>query len=55
MDDNILLSLVNTALRDGDDLCGFCARYGAQEAEVIARLAALGYKYDEDGNSFKRV
>lgn len=55
VDDNILLSLVNTALRDGDALDDFCARYGAGEEELTARLAAAGYAYDEDGNSFKRV
>lgn len=54
-DDNILLSLVNTALRDGDDLCGFCVAYGAEEVEVISRLAAIGYEYDGEGNSFKRM
>lgn len=53
-DDNILLSLVNTALRDGDDLRGFCAAYGAEEAELIPRLAAIGYEYDGESNSFKR-
>lgn len=54
-DDFILLSLVNTALRDGDDLCGFCARYGANEREVIDRLAAAGYKFDEGANAFLSV
>ncbi len=53
-DDNILLSLVNTALRDGDDLCGFCARYGAEEEELVSRLASIGYEYDEDKNAFIR-
>lgn len=49
-----MLSLVNTALRDGDDLGGFCAAYGAEEAELIPRLAAIGYEYDGESNSFKR-
>lgn len=55
MDDNILLSLVNTALRDGDTLADFYARYGAEEEELIQRLAAAGYAYDEESNRFKRV
>lgn len=55
IDDNILLSLVNTALRDGDTLDYFCARYGAEEEELTARLAAAGYAFDEESNSFKRV
>ena len=55
VDDNILLSLVNTALRDGDSLDDFCARYGAEEGEVITRLAAAGYAFDEEQNSFKKV
>ncbi|MDE6850392.1 MAG: DUF4250 domain-containing protein [Clostridia bacterium] len=54
-DDNILLSLVNTRLRDGDDLGGFCAAYGAEESELVSRLAASGYVYDEESNSFKRI
>ncbi len=53
-DDNILLSLVNTKLRDGEDLSGLCAQYGVEEDVLLARLAAAGYKYDGDGKSFKR-
>ena len=55
MDDNILLSLANTALRDGDTLADFCARYGAEEEEIFYRLANAGYAFDEEGNCFKRV
>lgn len=54
MDDNILLSLVNTALRDGETLSDFCARYNAEEEELIKRLAAAGYAFDEESNAFKR-
>lgn len=54
VDDNILLSLVNTRLRDGDTLADFCAEYGAEEGALIARLAAAGYAYDGEQNSFKR-
>ncbi len=54
-DDNILLSLVNTKLRDGDTLADFCAAYGAEEGQLISRLARAGYKYDEEQNAFMRV
>ena len=54
VDDNILLSLVNTALRDGASLDDFCAQYGAEEGELTERLARAGYAYDEEQNSFKR-
>ncbi|MDE7162901.1 MAG: DUF4250 domain-containing protein [Clostridia bacterium] len=53
-DDNILLSLVNTKLRDGDTLADFCAAYGVEEGELISRLARAGYKYDEDSEAFVR-
>ena len=55
VDDNILLSLVNTKLRDGASLDDFCAEYGAEGAELTERLLRAGYAYDEDSNSFKRV
>lgn len=55
VDDNILISLVNTALRDGASLDDFCARYGAEETELVTRLAAAGYAFDEENNCFKRV
>lgn len=54
-DDNILLSLVNTKLRDGDTLADFCAAYGAEEGALIDRLARAGYKYDGEQNAFLRV
>ena len=54
-DDAILLSFVNTKLRDEfSSLSDFCECYGAEEGEVVSRLAALGYKYDEDQNAFIR-
>ena len=55
VDDNILLSLVNTALRDGDALADFCARYNAEEEELCERLACAGYAFDEERNCFKRI
>ena len=54
-DDFILLSLVNTHLRDGGDLRDFCERYGAEEGELFTRLNTAGYTYDEETNSFKRI
>ncbi|MDE7379546.1 MAG: DUF4250 domain-containing protein [Clostridia bacterium] len=55
VDDNILLSLVNTALRDGEDLEDFCARYSAEEEELAERLLRAGYEFDEEDNCFKRI
>lgn len=54
-DDNILLSVVNTYLRDNGSLADFCAEYGVEEGEVFSRLKRAGYAFDEDGNRFKRV
>ena len=52
LDDNILLSLVNTFLRDGGELQDFCGRYGGETEEVVSRLGALGYTYCESANAF---
>ncbi len=55
VDDFILLSFVNTKLRDEfSSLSDFCLSYGAEEGEVAARLAALGYEYNEEKNAFIR-
>lgn len=54
-DDFILLSFVNTKLRDEySSLADFCENYGVDEREIRTRLADLGYKYDEENNSFIR-
>ena len=54
-DDFILLSFVNTKLRDEySSLADFCADYGVSEDELTMRLALLGYKYNEDLNAFIR-
>ena len=50
-----MLSLVNTALRDGEAFPDFCARYDAEEEEVRRRLNAAGFYYDEEQNAFKRT
>lgn len=51
-DDFILLSLINTHLRDGGNLRDFCDRYGAEEEELFARMQSAGYTYDEEQNRF---
>ena len=54
-DDFILLSFVNTKLRDEyPSFSDFCADYGVSEGELITRLALLGYKYSEEQNAFIR-
>ncbi len=53
-DPDILLSLVNTWLRDGrEDLAGLCAERDVPERELTERLGAFGYRYDEASNQFK--
>ena len=50
----ILLSYINTRLRDGDlDLDGLCEEYALDRQELITRLAGIGYHYDEKRNCFK--
>ena len=54
-DDFILLSFVNTKLRDEySSLSDLCADYGVSENDLTARLAGLGYKYNEENNAFLR-
>ena len=49
----ILLSYVNTKLRDRDDnLAAFCRHEDADEADLRAKLAAVGYEYDVKRNQF---
>ena len=55
-DDFILLSLVNTKLRDSYcSLSELCDEECVSEEEILIRLSGLGYKYDEDKNAFVRV
>lgn len=55
MDANILLSLVNTRLRDGmGTLEEIAEDLGLTQEEVVAALAAIGYHYDEDKGRFCR-
>ena len=49
----ILLSFVNTRLRDEyTSLSELCAALGADEGEITAALAAVGYAYNPDQNRF---
>ena len=52
-DDYMLLSLVNTALRDNfKSLADLCEDWNIEESELSARLAVIGYIYDKDRNAF---
>ena len=53
-DPNILLSYVNTKLRDEyDSLDALCDELDVVPAELSEKLAGLGYVYDTDANQFK--
>lgn len=53
-DDFILLSVVNTALRDRNcSLEEFAAEEQTEAEEIIRRLSAAGYIYDPLTNSFR--
>ena len=55
-DNFILLSLINTKLRDEySSLSELCEEEDASEDEIISRLSAMGYVYNEAFNSFKAV
>ncbi|MDD5938787.1 MAG: DUF4250 domain-containing protein [Clostridiales bacterium] len=50
----ILLSLVNTALRDQfPSLEDFCAHHQLSPEELTARLEAVGFHYDPAQNQFR--
>ena len=49
----ILLSYINTQLRDfHDDLDDLCLTLGLDRAELVRRLADIGYVYDPVQNRF---
>lgn len=53
-DDFLLLSLVNTKLRDSySSLNELCDEEGLDRDEITSRLAAIGFKYVEELNSFR--
>ena len=52
-DPYILLSFINTKLRDEySSLDRLCAALDADEGEVTAALAAVGYHYNPERNQF---
>ena len=54
MDPNILLSLVNTKLRDSySSLELLCDYMDIEKHKIIEKLKTIGYDYDESQNQFK--
>ena len=55
-DVNILVSVVNTYLRDGcPSLRELCLTLDEDEDELTARLAEAGWRYDADRNALVRA
>ncbi len=55
-DPNILLSSVNTKLRDEyGSLDALCGALDADPVELVQKLSGLGCAYDPDVNQFKPV
>ena len=53
-DPMILLSVVNTKLRDAyDSLDSLCEDLDEDREELIKKLAAAGFCYDENTNKFR--
>lgn len=54
IDPNILLSLINTKLRDQyDSLELLCDDLDIDKNEIIKKLKLIGYEYYEESNQFK--
>lgn len=54
MDVNLLLGLVNTGLRnDAEDLEDFVKMHGMDKEVLEARLAGIGYRYNEGEGQFR--
>ncbi len=52
-DSVMLLSFINTKLRDNyPSLSALCDDLGVTEEEIVTKLNALGYEYDEQLNKF---
>ena len=49
----MLLSVVNTKLRDEYSLHDLCASLGEDEETLSSRLTAAGFTYDPKQNQFK--
>ena len=55
-DDFILLSLMNTKLRDEySSFAELCEEEGVSQQEIINRLEGLGYRYTPEYAAFKRI
>lgn len=53
-DPYLLLSVVNTALRDGfSSLEDYALYEGVSIDEIVNILSSIGYAYDKESNSFK--
>ena len=53
-DNFILLSVINTALRDKySSFEELCEEEGVESPYILSRLAQIGYSYDSDANCFK--
>ena len=54
MDPNLLLSLVNTKLRnDYESLEDLCKSEHIEETLIVENMELIDYYYDEDENQFK--
>jgi hypothetical protein len=55
-DDYILLSFVNTKLRDEYSSLGdFCESFDLSLDDICRRMANIGYFYNQDKNAFLKV
>lgn len=55
-DPYLLLSVVNTKLRDeSKSLDDLCKTYGNDRDEIVNKLKAVGYKYEESNNQFVAI
>jgi hypothetical protein len=53
-DPNMLYSFVNLKLRDEyDTLDDFCASLDVDREEIVSKLEAAGYSYNETTNQFR--
>lgn len=52
-DKNLLLSLANTRLRDGEDLFGAADALGMTVEELLSSLEEVGFRYDAATGQFK--
>lgn len=54
MDAQILLSIINTKLRDEyESLESLCDDLNITEDEIIKKLKSIGYEYNKENNQFK--